>query len=231
MASKTRSLLALLAAFLFLGAGCVTTDGTSRGSRHDRDKAPEGTVQEPPARFQPAPVKPLEVKPVEPKPAELKPAELKPMQASPRAVRWKTVRLGDMPVQVSIPEDWQVNELAPFRFSLTSRDEGNIIIRTIVNEKKRLSSGKLLHEGILAARELPRRLVWVKPESPIEPFKRGDIWYQEAAYRRSGEGGRRIDGLHVMNANGSVRAHCFMYSLNDDNEKLLRKIADGVTFR
>lgn len=221
MTLKIRSLLVLLTAILFLVAGCVTTDSSSRGSRHKRDGAPERTAQESDA-VQPAPVKPAEMKPVETKPA---------LQPAQRTVSWKTVRLGQTPVYATIPENWQVKEDAYFRFSLSARDEGNVIVRTVINEKSRMSRNELLHEGILASRELPRPLVWIKPPVPQEPSKQGNIWYQEATYRHKNNTGRQVRGLHIMNPKGTMRAHAFMYSTNDDDLPVLKKVAENITFR
>ena len=239
MTIPVRSLLALLVAFLFLGAGCVTTDSSSRGSRYQRDGAPERTApepasQEPAAALQPAPVKPVEMKPVEPAPAEMTPPGIRPveMKPSPKIVRWKTVRLGDTPVYATIPEHWRVREDTRFRFSLSTRDEGNVLVRTVVNEKERLSSLTLLKEGINAARELPRPLAYVRTATPPDPYKQGNIWYQEMNYQYDRQGsGRLIRGLHVMNARGTMRAHAFMYSTNDDQLAVLKKVAESITFR
>ncbi len=222
MKPKVRSLLALLTATLFLGAGCVTTDSSSRDSRYKGNGAPERTAQESGAELKPAPVKPAEVKPVETKPA------LQPLR---KTVSWKTVRLGQTPVYATIPGNWQVKEDTGFRFSLSARDEGNIIVRTVVNEKSGISTKELLHEGILASRELPRPLVWVKPAVPQEPFKQGNTWYQEATYRYKTDTGRRVRGLHIMNPKGSMRAHAFMYSTNDDDLPVMKKVAESITFR
>ena len=93
------------------------------------------------------------------------------LQPAQRSVAWKTVRLGQTPVYATIPGNWQVKEDAPFRFSLSARDEGNVIVRTVINEKSGISTKELLHEGILASRELPRPLAWVKPPVPQELFK------------------------------------------------------------
>lgn len=228
MPNPVRSLLALLIASLFLGTGCVTPDGSSRNSRYQRDGAPDRTAQEP------APVKPIEMKPFEMKPAEMKPVEMKPVEVkpSPKIVRWKTVQLGNTPVYASIPEHWEVREDTKIRFSLSARDEGNILVHTWVDEKERLSPMTLLKVGIIVARGLPRPLMHIKTANPPDPYKQGNIWYQEAAYQYDRQGsGRQVPALHIMNAKGSVRAHTFMYSTNDNQLPGLRKIAESITFR
>jgi hypothetical protein len=219
MPKMVRSIVALLIAFLFLGAGCVTTDGSSRGSRHQRNGAPDRTAQEPASQEPSAALRPAEVRPVEMKP-------------SPKIVRWKTVQLGDTPVYATIPEHWQLREDTRFRFSLSARDEGNILVHTVVNEKERLTQATLLKAGIFAARDLPRPLMYVNTANPPDPYKQGNIWYQEATYQYDKLGsGRQVRGLHIMNAKGTVRAHAFMYTTNDDQFAGLRKIAESITFR
>ncbi|MBE0603427.1 MAG: hypothetical protein IH611_07335 [Deltaproteobacteria bacterium] len=227
MTLNVRSLLILLTAILFSGAGCVTTDSSSRDSRYKRDGAPERTSQESGAELQPAPVKPAEMKPVGVKPVEMKPA----LQPAQRTISWKTVRLGQTPVYATIPGNWKVKEDASFRFSLSARDEGNVIVRTVINEKSRISTNELLHEGILASRELPRPLVWIKPPVPQEPSKQGNTWYQEATYMHKNNTGRQVRGLHIMNPKGTMRAHAFMYSTNDDDLPVMKKVAESITFR
>lgn len=227
MTLKVRTLLVLLTAILFLGAGCVTTDSSSGGSRYKRDGGPERTAQESNTELQPAPGRPVEMKPVEVNPVEMKPA----LQPARKTVSWKTVRLGQTPVYATIPENWQVKEDASFRFSLSARDEGNVIVRTVINEKSRISTNELLHEGILASRELPRPLVWIKPPVPQEPWKQGNTWYQEATYMHKNKTGRQVRGLHIMNAKGTMRAHAYMYSTNDDDLPAMKKVAESISFR
>lgn len=218
MTSKIRFHLVLLMAFFFLVAGCITTDTSSRESRHKRVTAPDKDTREPAAAPQLAPVKPVAPKTI------FEPAQ--------KAIALKTVQLGTTPIYATIPENWQVKEDAAFRFSLSARDEGNVIVRTVVNEKQPLPYTGLLWEGSNAARELPRSLALVKSPAPGEPFKQGNIWYREATYKykRSG-GGRLIRALHIMNARGTMRAHAFMYSLNDDNLPGLKKVAESITFK
>lgn len=216
MTAKTRLFIAPLVVFLFLAAGCVTTDTASRESRHKREAAPDRAAQEPAAAPQIAPVRPTEPKRV--------------FTPAPKA-DVKTVQLGQTPIYAEIPEHWQIREDTAFRFSLSARNEGNILVRTVVNEKVRLPLPGLLREGILAAAELPRPLIWVKPPTPNEPFKKGNIWYQEATYRYKGVGGRLIRGLHLMNARGTMRAHAFLYSLNDENLPGLKQAAESITFK
>jgi hypothetical protein len=162
------------------------------------------------------------VKPAAPQTA-FKPAQ--------KAVAVKTVQLGQTPIYAAIPEHWQVREDTAFRFSLSARDEGNILVRTVVSEKVNYPVQDLLDEGIRAAAELPRPLIWVKPPTPNEPFKKGNIWYQEATYRYKGVGGRLIRGLHLMNARGNMRAHAFQYSQNEDDLPGLRQVAESITFK
>ncbi len=64
-----------------------------------------------------------------------------------------------------------------------------------------------------------------------EPSKQGNIWYQEATYRHKNNTGRQVRGLHIMNPKGTMRAHAFMYSTNDDDLPVLKKVAENITFR
>jgi hypothetical protein len=218
MTSKIRFHLVLLMAFFFLVVGCITTETASRESRHKRGTAPDRDTQETAAAPQLAPVKPVVPKTV------FEPAQ--------KAITVKTVQLGTTPIYATIPENWQVKEDTAFRFSLSARNEGNVIVRTVVNEKKQLPYTQLLWEGSNAAEELPRPLVLVKSPAPGEPFKQGNIWYREATYKyKRGGSGRLIRALHIMNAKGTMRAHAFMYSLNDDNLPGLRKVAESITFK
>ena len=218
MASKIRFSFVILILFIFLAVGCVTTDTASRDSRHRRDKAPKRTSEETAASPKLAPVKPSPPKAV--------------LRAPQIAVASKTVQLGETPVYATIPEHWQVKKDTDFRFSLSARDEGNIIVRTVINEKKHLPYPHLLWEGRNAAAELPRPLAMVNAPAAGEPFRKGYIWYQEATYNyKKAAPGRLIRGLHIMNAKGTLRAHVFMYSLNDDNLPGLRKVAESITFK
>ncbi len=194
------------------------------------EPTPPAAKDLPPVKVAPVDVKPLDMKPLDVKPVAPGPKlEVAPMKPKTLEVAFTTETLAGTGVSLRLPKGWTVKESGTRLFTVTAGEDGHVLIRTSGEKAAKIGVGRLGREGAMVAGGLPRTLVYVKGQEIKEVYKEGAHWYKEALFRRKKGGGRMVRAVSVMNQNGTARAHCFLYSLNDTGLPKLQAFAKSVT--